>query len=243
MKIPILEEKPNKTYTASGYIKILDITKEQALLIKKIAEENIEKEFFRKLEEEYKDSILKLTYKELLNIFPEAVSGYIVPKIKELKEAIKKTEEQIKKCLKIVREKSKPENHWFWEMVITVLDTSQLVEIEKQIKHFTLLLNLTKNMTKEQPIKPKNLITDEMVKRAEERPIEDVISNIIKLKKRGENLIGLCPFHNEKTPSFTVYTKTNSFYCFGCQKSGNTIKFVMEYHGLSFRDAIKLLTN
>lgn len=46
--------------------------------------------------------------------------------------------------------------------------------------------------------------------------IGDIISSYVNLKRKGRNLVGLCPFHSEKTPSFTVYTETESFYCFGC---------------------------
>ena len=68
--------------------------------------------------------------------------------------------------------------------------------------------------------------------------IEDVISTYVSLRKRGSTSIGLCPFHNEKTPSFTVYNETQSFYCFGCGAHGSVIDFVMMYFGLSFKDAL-----
>ena len=55
--------------------------------------------------------------------------------------------------------------------------------------------------------------------------IESVISQYVTLKRRGKNLVGLCPFHGEKTPSFTVYPETSSFYCFGCGVGGDVFTF------------------
>lgn len=73
--------------------------------------------------------------------------------------------------------------------------------------------------------------------------ILDVIGEFVKLKKRGTNFLGLCPFHNEKTPSFTVSPAKEIYKCFGCGKSGNTISFVMEHEKYSYVDALKWLAN
>lgn len=71
--------------------------------------------------------------------------------------------------------------------------------------------------------------------------IEDVISIYVTLKRRGATLVGLCPFHNEKTPSFTVYPATQSFYCFGCGAGGDAITFVKKIENLDYLDAVKTL--
>jgi DNA primase len=71
--------------------------------------------------------------------------------------------------------------------------------------------------------------------------IVDVISDYISLKKRGVNYLGNCPFHNEKTPSFTVSPAKGIFKCFGCSKGGNALNFVMEHDHLSYVEAIKQL--
>lgn len=71
--------------------------------------------------------------------------------------------------------------------------------------------------------------------------IEDVISTYVTLKRRGATLVGLCPFHNEKTPSFTVYPATQSFYCFGCGAGGDAITFVKKIENLDYLDAVKTL--
>tara|TARA_Y100000385_G_C13102122_1_gene645225 strand:- start:243 stop:2174 length:1932 start_codon:yes stop_codon:yes gene_type:complete len=71
--------------------------------------------------------------------------------------------------------------------------------------------------------------------------VEDVVNEFVSLKKRGVNLLGLCPFHNEKTPSFTVSPTKNLYKCFGCGKGGNAVSFVMEHENYSFPEAIRYL--
>ena len=71
--------------------------------------------------------------------------------------------------------------------------------------------------------------------------IQDVVSDYVTLKKRGVNLLGMCPFHNEKTPSFTVSPAKGIFKCFGCGKGGNSVHFIMEHEQISYYDALKYL--
>jgi DNA primase len=71
--------------------------------------------------------------------------------------------------------------------------------------------------------------------------ITDVVQEFVSLKKRGVNYIGLCPFHNEKTPSFTVSPAKGIFKCFGCGKGGNAVNFIMEHEHLSYPEALRWL--
>ena len=71
--------------------------------------------------------------------------------------------------------------------------------------------------------------------------LESVISSYISLKRRGKNLIGLCPFHGEKTPSFTVYPDNGSFYCFGCKAGGDVFTFIKLIENLDYIDSVRLL--
>lgn len=71
--------------------------------------------------------------------------------------------------------------------------------------------------------------------------IVEVVSEFVQLKKRGVNFLGLCPFHNEKTPSFTVSPTKEIFKCFGCGKVGNSVNFIMEHEHLSYPEALKYL--
>ena len=64
--------------------------------------------------------------------------------------------------------------------------------------------------------------------------IEDVVGSYVNVKRRGRNLVGLCPFHSEKTPSFTVYPDSQSFYCFGCGAGGDVVTFVRRMENLDY---------
>lgn len=79
---------------------------------------------------------------------------------------------------------------------------------------------------------------DELLAR---NPIEDVVGQSVNLKRSGSNLFGLCPFHGEKTASFSVAPDKGIYYCFGCHKGGSAINFVMELEGLSYPDAVRKL--
>ena len=79
---------------------------------------------------------------------------------------------------------------------------------------------------------------DELIAR---NPIEDVVGQYVSLKRSGGNLFGLCPFHGEKTASFSVAPEKGIYYCFGCHKGGGAINFMMEIEGLSYPDAVRKL--
>ena len=80
---------------------------------------------------------------------------------------------------------------------------------------------------------------DELIAR---NPIEDVVGQYVALRRSGSNLFGLCPFHGEKTASFSVAPDKGMYYCVGCHKRGGSINFMMELEGLSFRDAVRALS-
>lgn len=71
--------------------------------------------------------------------------------------------------------------------------------------------------------------------------IAEIASQYMQLKRRGRNLVGLCPFHGEKTPSFNIYTENGSFYCFGCGTGGDVITFIMKIENLDYMEAVKFL--
>ena len=85
---------------------------------------------------------------------------------------------------------------------------------------------------------------DEIVEEVRSRnDIVDIISGYVRLQKRGSNYFGLCPFHNEKSPSFSVSPGKQMYYCFGCGAGGNVITFLMEYENYTFAEALKVLAD
>jgi len=86
------------------------------------------------------------------------------------------------------------------------------------------------------------MISDKTVQEVlETAKIEEVVGDFVQLKRRGSNLIGLCPFHQEKTPSFSVSPSKNIYKCFGCGKGGSPVQFLMDHDSLNFIDAIRVL--
>lgn len=83
-------------------------------------------------------------------------------------------------------------------------------------------------------------IIEEIVQRTD---LSDLIGSYVTLKRAGSNMNGLCPFHSEKTPSFTVFSRTNSYYCFGCGAGGDAISFVMRAENLDYPSAVEFLAN
>ena len=86
--------------------------------------------------------------------------------------------------------------------------------------------------------------SDDLVEEVRSRSdIVDVISQYVKLHKRGSNYVGLCPFHNEKTGSFTVSASKQMYYCFGCGAGGNVITFLMNYENATFPEVLQELAD
>ena len=89
-----------------------------------------------------------------------------------------------------------------------------------------------------------NQIPEEVIEEIRKsNDILDVVGEYVQLKKQGRNYVGLCPFHGEKTPSFTVTQEKQIFHCFGCSKGGNAITFMMEIESFSFYEALKFLAD
>ncbi len=84
--------------------------------------------------------------------------------------------------------------------------------------------------------------SDELIEEIRSKnDIVDVISGYVKLQKKGSTYFGLCPFHNERSPSFSVTPQKEMYYCFGCGAGGNVFTFLMEYENFTFPEALKTL--
>jgi len=85
-------------------------------------------------------------------------------------------------------------------------------------------------------------IRDDAVREIRDRAsITELVSDVVALRRRGRSAVGLCPFHAEKTPSFTVSEERGFYHCFGCGAHGDAFRFLMELEGLSFVEAIRRL--
>lgn len=180
----------------------------------------------------------KYTNKELLEIFPQAKE--IIPaKIKEAKQAIRVKEGQVRSKLKrIYALNADSFSEWFGEEVIRQFEMPELAELEKRLfrlKSFEYLLNPKK--------KNSYLEFQNKLEIARSYPIETLARSKLELKHSSRNFVALCPFHNEKTPSFYLYPETNRFYCFGCQEKGDILSLTMHLYGIDFKQAVEMLQN
>jgi hypothetical protein len=198
--------------------------------------ENFDWEFWNyalDLKKEWQNSLPRFTDKELLKIFPEA-KKVIPEKIKEWEEKRARVSEVIKKKLILIRERVNDEfSKYFWREWIKVNEGEELLKIDWQIARLKRLSMVAKKR------KSKGQLTEEQIQQALAVPIESLIT--YPLKKWGKALVGLCPFHPERHPSFYIYPETNSCWCYGCNQGGNVINFVRLLYGYSFKDAVKYL--
>ncbi len=177
----------------------------------------------------------KLSDQELIAAFPEAKQ--IIPEvIKEWKSRRLGVTNVIKQKLAIIKQKSAAENQWFWRELVKNFDVPTVIEIDKNIGRLTRLQNLADN----KPM-PHDWISLQDIALARSTSVVDIASEHTKLRKRGKNLVGLCPLHKEKSPSFTVYPESNTWHCFGCSNHGDVIKLIKVLLGLSFREAVRYL--
>lgn len=179
------------------------------------------------------------TDKELLEIFPEA-KNIIPKKIGECKKEIKKKELEIATALEnIYALKTDDFSEWFGEELIKTFMTSELIKLERT------LFKLNKLKYLLNPDRKINLPFEfqQKIEVARKYPIEELARSKLDLRQAGRNFVSICPLHDEKTPSFYIYTETNSFCCFGCQEKGDVIKLSMALYGVGFKDAVMMLQN
>jgi len=90
----------------------------------------------------------------------------------------------------------------------------------------------------------KRRVTLDEAANAKSKLLEAVVGQAIRLRKTGNDYVGSCPFHEERTPSLHIFTKTNTYKCFGrCDKGGNSISFAMDFYHLGFVEAVRYLNN
>lgn len=187
------------------------------------------------LEEEWRKLQRKFNDKELLRIFPEA-KAIIPEKIAEWEEKRVELLDIIKKKLTLIKYKiTDGFSRSFCREWVKVNEGQELLKIDGHIARLKRLLMVAKDW------KPKGRLTEEQIQQALNTPIENIANQHIKFYKSGKALVGLCPFHREKHPSFYIYPETNSFWCYGCNQGGDVINFVRLLYGYSFVEAVKYL--
>lgn len=183
----------------------------------------------------WKQSLSRPSDTELVAMFqkPKAI---IMAKLKEWKEQKDNLEVSIREILADTEKRSPDEfTTWFIREIIKQTLVKDVLAAEGHICRLQRQLNIIKGH------KPRDRITKEHIQQALRVPIKNIIPG--PFRKSGKNLICLCPLHNERTPSFQIYTETNTGWCFGCGQGGNSIKLMRFLHNYSFVEAVKNLIN
>ncbi len=197
-------------------------------------EENLQFfEFASDLEKQWMESKPRIANAELLRVFPEAKE--ILPvKIEEWEKERNYWLRAIRQRLFEITKLEETDQIVMRELIKIFLGT-KLILTEGHIARLKRLKTISENRKL-----PKGSVTQSEIERAKQVPLQDVLD--LNFRKSGNTLVALCPFHNERTGSFTVYLKSNSFYCYGCQNGGDIITLVKLLHGYNFIEAVRWLT-
>jgi hypothetical protein len=176
----------------------------------------------------------KLTDTELLATFPQAKQ--IVPAlINGLTSKRKVLVTSIGDELALINAQSEDEVFiYFWTLWLMLNEGEELQAVDVKLARLYRLQNVIDG----KPL-PKGKLSDEAIDTARNYPIQDLFD--IEFRRSGNRLVGLCPFHTEKSPSFYVFLKQNNAHCFGCQKSTDSIGAYMELHDCDFKTAVTAL--
>jgi hypothetical protein len=185
-------------------------------------------------EREWRKSLKKLTDRELIEIFQPA-REMLREKITEWWHRRDTIVQEINLDWRRI-----PEEHaWFHKILFEKLRMPELREIDQHIARLKRqILMLTSPI--DRPGRHWQSMS-ELIAKARTYPIYEFARDKLNLKPSGVNFVALCPFHDERTPSFYLYTGSNRFCCFGCGEKGDVINLTMRLHGVGFADAVKML--
>ena len=165
--------------------------------------------------------------------FPEAAS-IISEKLVELEQQRRECVADIDYNLNLIKSRVSDEMSLsFWREWVKLTNGKELQKIEGHIQRLKRLQGVSAG------VGGSIETSRDRIQSARSVPIENILDQ--KLRKTGRSLLGLCPLHNEKTPSFHVYPASNSFYCFGCNQGGDVITLLRSLHSLSFWEAVTYL--
>jgi len=191
--------------------------------------------YFMELEKEWEANNKQPNESELVEIFSES-EEIISDNLARYMGIRKKLCKKIKKQLKTIKEAPDEMTKFF---LLEWLKNNEKKILKRINNHISRLSRMKRMVSKEPP--KAGTITDYEIQLAREGPLESIVSREMTLRRSGKYLIGLCPFHQEKTPSFTINTQTNYWRCYGCALHGDSIEYIKQAHGLSFREAVSYL--
>jgi len=172
---------------------------------------------------------------ELLAIFPEART--VIPKLlKSYKQQRTELVEVIAERLAAIKAESSDEMYlYFWRKWLAVTLGEDLQVVDGHIARLSRQLQLIKGKAA-----AKGVVTQDLIEKARDVPVENLFNQ--QFRRSGHDLVGLCPFHDEHSPSFHIYTNENRGWCFGCNQGGDSIRLYMLLHDCDFKEAVLTLS-
>lgn len=178
---------------------------------------------------------------ELTMLFPEAIEAvlYLIPELEKDKNRF--LQDFAQRLESIAEDRLLTEDQiWFW-LTVAKYCSSESLQLRNTQRNLDRLYRL-RWLYKPWPRSDQRRVTQEEIETARQRSIAEIASPYLqKIRKSGANLVALCPFHLEKTPSFYLYSEHNRFHCFGCEERGDTIAFIRKIQNCSFVEAVKQL--
>ena len=175
------------------------------------------------------------TQSELLDLFPEAIPD----EIEMCKKIITDLESKISEILNyLITCNADKFSIWYCKEIIRMMLLKELLKQD----HYLSLLNSKLNAQNPSYSNKHHIDYQQRKEEAKNFPIAELASRFIEVKQIGNKYLGCCPLHNEKTPSFYLYTETNTYHCFGCGAHGDVINLTQELYNTDFKGALEILT-
>lgn len=174
----------------------------------------------------------QLTTQQIINAFPDQCKTWAPRERRRLAAIVREWEQNVKNL------RNRHYEPFTERFLLLLWDQAKPIQEIRQIARLDLIIEAISRP--EGPSQPDSRITDQDIQLARERPIVELYA-FERPRKAGGRVTALCPFHQEKTPSFVIYAN-NTFHCFGCAISGDPITFVQKMNNLSFPAAVRYLT-
>lgn len=198
--------------------------------------EEIEYMFFERQRKYWIQNVMRHTPEYLRKVFPGR-EDVALRNIKNITNEIESIESKYQHHLREIEKITiDDETTYFCKAVLAMEYGPKLKDLDRQI--YALKRYLPRSTSNK-----KIIDFEEKLFVAKEKPLYEIAQNHTRLSKTGESYKGLCPLHEEKTPSFYVHEETNRFRCFGCNEGGDVITFIMRINNISFREAVHELAN
>lgn len=193
-------------------------------------------------EKMWRETLPDYNFRQAIAIFPEAIKSArrnLKMEVKQWKDKLKEIDDWRENCNNTLNKFHKPDEREHYTKWFDLQHKESRQEIEGQIKKLQFSLSHLDELEGKKEVKQTNGVSEEEIAKAKEVPITNFYTD--RLSKHNKLATGRCPFHNEKTGSFTIYLDQNTFWCYGCQSGGTVVDFVMKQNGITFLEAVKRL--